>query len=228
MRLASASSTSGAATSCSSATVTPSRSSSRRHQSTTTPSRCRPWTRAAVVSMPPSSGPRSARKTRCPRLGQHAGGFQAGRPAADDQHRAGGLIGDGRVAVVELVAAAGLDDAGDDRIPVVPHHAGLVAQQAGADSFRLAAAQPRDQVRIGDLRPGHLRQIGGPVVQRPLRLPRVDHAALQGHGDGSAYRGPDLPAQLGARARLGMQVGPGRRHRVDRPPHHHEIVRLAG
>ena len=131
-------------------------------------------------------------------------------------------------AVVELMAAAGLDDAGDDRIPVVPDHAGLVAQQAGADSFRLAAAQPRDQVGIGDLRPGHLGQIGGPVVQCPLRLRRVDDTALQGHGHGSAYRGADLPAQLDARARLGMQVGPGRRHRVDRSPHHHEIVRLAG
>ena len=126
------------------------------------------------------------------------------------------------------MAAAGLDHAGDDRVPVVADHAGLVAQQAGADPVWLPVALPRDQVRIGDLRPCHLRQVGGPVVQRPLRLPGVHHAALQDHRDGAGHRGPDLPAQLDAVPRLSMQIRPGSRHRVDRPAHYHEIVHLPG
>ena len=186
-----------------------------------TPSRCRPCTAAAVVSMPPSVGPRrpaapGARARPVPWPPPDPPGRR--RPPAPCSGP--GPSADSRpdIEAVEFVTAPGLDYAGDDRVPVVADHARLIAQQAGADPVRLVGPQPCDQVRVGDLSPGHLDQVGGPVGQRRLRRSRVHHAALQDHRDrppthlpSPLHRRPDLTAELNAEARLGVQVGPGRR-----------------
>ena len=65
-----------------------------------------------------------------------------------------------------------------------------------------------DQAGVGDLRPGHLDQVGHPVRQGLLGHVGIDHAALQDHGDPSGGRRSHGPAQLDVGGRRGVGVGP--------------------
>ena len=166
--------------------------------------------------------------------------LQARRAAADHEHLAPGgrrqgraLLGrlDGRV--LGLMAAARVTDAGDDGVAVVAYPAGLVAQDARPDPLGVAAPQLGHQVRVGDLCPGHLDQVGAAAVQRRLGAGRIDNAALQRHvhrgrcrlrGDCGADRGADHPGQLQVEHRRGMPVGPIRPEGVGPAAHHREQV----
>jgi hypothetical protein len=107
--------------------------------------------------------------------GRHAGSFQAGDAAPDDEHVALSRCSRVPVGIFRLAAAAGLAHAGHDRVARVAHLTGLVAADAGADALVLVGGQLRHQVRVGDLGARHLHGIADTVADRPLGLTPLDH-----------------------------------------------------
>ncbi len=158
---------------------------------------------------------------------QHPGGLQPGGPTADHQHAAGPRVGARDRPLGGLVTAVRLTDTADDRVAVVTHPAGLVAQNARPHLVGRARACETHQVGFGDLRPGHLDHVGDAVGQGGLGLGHVHDAALQHHGDAPGG-GPHPPAQLQVEHRWRVRGGPvgggGERPAAD----HDEQVDVAG
>ncbi len=128
---------------------------------------------------------------------------------------------------------------GHQRIAVVAYLAHLVAQDARTRGP--AGPYGCHQLRVGDLRPGHLDRVGDAVRERRLRHVDVHHAALQDDRDGAdaatiralraavravqaVQRCPDRAGELAVEAGLHVHVRPGRGHREDRPADHHQVV----
>ncbi len=166
-------------------------------------------------------------------------GLQAGRPAADHRHRNGFPCPTGYRGVGRLMAGRRFTHAGHQRVAVVPYLADLVAQNA----WTRGPAGPCGchQVRVGDLRPGHLHRVGHTGGQCRLGHVDVHHAALQDDRDGAAaarirravaavrvagvgQRRSDRAGELAVEAGFDMHVRPGRRYREDRPTDHHQVV----
>ena len=147
-------------------------------------------------------------------VGQHAGRFQPRRSGADHEHLAGAGVSTFGRLVPRFVAAARLADTAHDRVPVVAHLAGLIAQQARSDASGEPVAHPLDQRRIRDRCAGHLDQIGNALIQCGLRSSHIHDAALEHDGHPAARGKAHLSAQLEVEAGRHVRGRPiGRRRK---------------
>ena len=120
------------------------------------------------------------------------------RPPPTTSTSVGRRIGapDGRVVSTVSWPTAGLAHAADDRVAVVTDVAGLVAEDARPDPVGLPGADRRHQPGVGDLGPGHLDQVGHPVVEGRLR-PRPGRRHCPAAPPGPARRRPPASAGRG-------------------------------
>ena len=106
---------------------------------------------------------------------------------------------------MRLVPGARLADARHDRVARVAHLARLVAEDARADPLGGTGAQLRADLRVSDVRAGHLDRIADAVRDGPLGLAGVDHRSLQ---HDARVRSGGL--QRGTHRAAGVDVEPGR------------------
>jgi len=148
------------------------------------------------------------------------------RAAADDEHPAlpGRRREDGEV---RLVARRGVVDAADHGVLSGPHHAVLVAADAGAHRVGPPLAEPGDEVGVGDERPGHLHRVGRLGRDRCGGDGGIDEAAGGEDGDAAAHRA-HRPGDLDRVARRRVHSRPGGVDAVDGADHHADPVDPAG
>ena len=172
--------------------------------------RSRPGPTAAARRAPPARSDRSTTRTRCPRADSTRAHSSPATPAPTISTSPLDRIGPVHRGLERLVAAAGLAHAAHHRVAVVPDMAGLVAEDAGPHPGAVAAAHQGHQARLGDLGPGHLDQVGRPVVEGGLGHRRVDDAALQHDGGPAGRRLSHLAAQPEVEGGLGVGCRGGR------------------
>ncbi len=126
------------------------------------------------------------------------------------------------------MAAAGLSHAAHQGVAVVPHPAGLVAEDAGPHPLGRARTHQVHQAGLGDLGPGHLDQVGDARGDGLLCHVRVDHAALEDDRHPAGSRVPHGSAQGEVGRRRGMGVWPVGGRRVRAAAHHDQEVDPVG
>ena len=95
-------------------------------------------------------------RDRVPADGRHPRRLQPGRTPTDDDDGTASRRRRVPVGVLRLVPRSRLADARHERVAHVAHLAGLVAAGARPDPLGCSGAQLGDEIRVGDLRPGHL------------------------------------------------------------------------
>ena len=227
-----ASSRSATSTSCPVSSVTPKAWHSARSHAASSASRVRPGPaearpRAPLRVAPPARRSAPGGPVR-PGPGRTRDRRARRRPRA---RRVPDLVGAVGVGLDGLVAAAGLAHAGDHRIPVVPDAAGLVAEDARAGRGGRGRRRTRStSLGLGDLRPGHLHQVGTRAVgegglRPPPARPRCPAARP---GCARPPRRAHPAAQVEVEGGRGVGVGPVGRRREGPTPHHHDQVDQLG
>ena len=161
--------------------------------------------------------------------GGDAGRLQAGRTAADDEHRA--------AAGAPARSSPGPPTRG--RSTARPTHVtiGLRASRTwhvwlqrmqGRMRSGVAGGQLGHEVGIGDLGAGHLDAVADAVDHGLLGGGGIDDRALQEHGDAGRHRRPHGPADVEVEHRRLVHVGPGLLDREDGAPHDDEVVDEVG
>ena len=146
------------------------------------------------ASAPPARSDRSTTRGRCPRSRQHPGAFEAGHARADDQHVPGRPDRSRRPGARSVSCPLrGSPTQLTIGLRLSRTWQAWLQRMQGRTREPSAAADQRHQAGFGDLGPGHLDQVGGPVVEG-----RLGHSTGRRHCP-AARRRPDRPRPRASR-----------------------------